>query len=61
MRIEREMQDGNGRRFTAIVEIDEAGPKLEAAIARLANKARAGGREVTALAGAVRVTVTELG
>jgi hypothetical protein len=61
MQVEREYVDGTGRRFRAVVEIDETGSALERALLRLANKARCSdtGR-VTALDGAVRVSVVEV-
>lgn len=60
MKIERTFTDGYGKRFRAVVEIDEAGAAIERAILRLANKVRcAGSGKVTALDGAVRVTVAE--
>lgn len=60
MKIERTFQDGNGKRFRAVVEIDEAGSAIERAILRLANKARCVRTgKVTALDGAVRVSVAE--
>jgi hypothetical protein len=60
MKIERVYTDGNGKRFRAVVEIDESGSALERAILRLANKARcASTGKVTALDGAVRVSVAE--
>ena len=60
MRFERTLTDGNGQTVHVIMEIDESGPKFEAAITRLANKARgSGNRTATALDGAVRVTVVE--
>lgn len=60
MKIERTFQDGNGKRFRAVVEIDEAGSALERALLRLANKARcANTGKATALDGAVRVSVAE--
>ena len=63
MRIERMMVDGNGVQMRVVVILDESGPKIERAIARLANKARAkhsiagGPRQASALDGALRVTV----
>jgi hypothetical protein len=64
MRIERMMSNSNGTQVRVVVIIDESGPKLERAIARLANKAQAkrrglagGPRSVSALDGAIRVTV----
>jgi len=67
MRFERVFEDGNGQTFRAVMEIDESGPKLEAAIQRLATKAsssmhqkRLTAGEVTALDGAIRVQVTKV-
>lgn len=58
MRFERRFVNKNGSEFRAVVEIDESGPRLERAIAHLANKARAAARqEARTLGGAVRVIV----
>ena len=57
IRMERVLTDGTGQEFLVHVEIDEGG-KMDTAIARLATKARhARSGRVTALDGAVRVTV----
>jgi hypothetical protein len=65
MRFERVFEDGNGQTFRAVIEVAEEGPELEAALQRLANKARGSMRKAsrtvgvaTALDGAVRVEVT---
>jgi hypothetical protein len=60
MKFERTLTDGHGRSFHVVMEVDESGTKFEAAIARLANKARGSSKgTATALDGAVRVTVVE--
>lgn len=62
IRLEREYANGNGRRVRVVVEIDDDGAALEKAILRLANKARGSKTgKVTALDGAVRVSVAEDG
>jgi hypothetical protein len=61
MQVEREYVDGNGKRFRAVIEIDDSGAALERALLRLANKARcSNANRVTALDGAVRVSVAEV-
>jgi hypothetical protein len=65
MKFERVLQDGNGQSFRVVLEIDEDGPKLEAALRRLANKARSSMTHrtvghATAMDGAVRVEVTQV-
>lgn len=60
MRIERSFVDGNGKNFRVTITIEEDGPALDRAIHRLAIKARrARAGSVTALDGAVRVSVQE--
>ncbi len=60
MKFERTLTDGHGRTFHVVMEVDESGSNIEAAIARLANKARGSSKgTATALDGAVRVTVVE--
>lgn len=63
MKFQRTLQDGNGRTVEVTVIIDEPGmPTMEAAIVRLAAKARdRRSKKATALDGVVRVFVKEVG
>ncbi len=60
MKIERTLTDRTGKRVHVTINIDEGGAALERAILRLAYKARTSKTgSVTALDGAVRVSVQE--